>query len=149
VSRHQATIRWQRQTEGFSYPEYNREHSWTFEGGTTVAASAAPVYLGSGKLVDPEEAFVAAIASCHMLTFLAICARRRLVVDAYTDEAVGYLEKNRHGKLAITHVELTPLVRFSGQQPTADELQLLHRQSHEQCFIANSIRTRVSILGPE
>jgi organic hydroperoxide reductase OsmC/OhrA len=146
MSRHLATIRWQRQTAGFSYPEYNREHLWQFAGGTTMQASAAPAYLGSAEHVDPEEAFVASISSCHMLTFLAICARKRLVVDSYTDEAVGYLEKNNRGRLAITHVELSPVVCFSDRQPEADELRQIHRLSHEQCFIANSIRTRVSIL---
>jgi len=148
MSQHRAEIRWERQSEGFSYPEYNREHRWLFEGGAVVAASAAPVYLGSPEFVDPEEAFVAAVSSCHMLTFLAICARKRIIVNSYRDLAVGYMEKNNSGKLAITHVELSPRIAFEGPLPPDAKLEEMHHLSHEQCFIANSIRTQVTILRP-
>lgn len=149
MSQHRAEIRWERETGGFSYPEYNRRHQWLFEGGATVAASAAPAYLGSPEFVDPEEAFVAAVSSCHMLTFLAICSRKRIVVNRYTDKAVGYMEKNPAGRLAIMHVELSPRIEFEGAPPAAAELEAMHRKSHGQCFIANSIRTRVTVLAPD
>lgn len=146
MSVHQAQIEWSRAGEGFSYPEYNRDHEWMFPGGTRISASAAPVYLGTTGKIDPEEAFVAAVASCHMLTFLAICARKGFVVDNYTDAAAGYLEKNPAGRLAITHVELSPTIAFGGTRPSQDEIERLHHLAHEQCFIANSVRTRVSFL---
>lgn len=149
MSQHRAEIRWRRQSESFAYPDYNREHRWIFEGGAEVAASAAPAYLGLPEYVDPEEAFVAAVSSCHMLTFLAICARKRIIVDSYTDSAVGYLEKNRAGRLAITHVELSPRIEFEGEHPPDAELEKMHHLSHEQCFIANSIRTHVTVLGAD
>jgi len=146
MSQHQAGIYWTRQSDGFSYPEYNRDHEWRFGESVQVPASAAPVYLGTPGRVDPEEAFVAAVSSCHMLTFLAICARKRIVVDEYLDNAVGYLEKNPAGRLAITHVELSPEIRFEEAAPDEEELKKLHQQAHEQCFIANSVRTAVSLL---
>ena len=145
MSEHKASIDWQRTSEEFTYPEYNREHRWSFESGIEVQASAATSYLGSPDCVDPEEAFVAAVASCHMLTFLAICARKGLVVDAYRDSAVGYLEKNPAGRLAITHVELSPKITFENGELPAESLEHLHHQAHEQCFIANSVRTAVSV----
>jgi organic hydroperoxide reductase OsmC/OhrA len=146
MSEHRASIRWQRASPGFSYEEYNREHDWAFDGGATVHASAAPAFRGRAEGVDPEEALVASIASCHMLTFLAIAARRRLVVDDYVDEAVGHMEKNERGKLAVTRVELHPRIRFGdGAAPSAEELAKLHALSHEECFIANSVRTHITI----
>jgi organic hydroperoxide reductase OsmC/OhrA len=112
----------------------------------TVRASANPAYLGSGSCVDPEEAFVASLSSCHMLTFLAIAAGKRFVVDAYHDEAVGLLEKVVGGRLAITRVTLRPQVRFGGdKQPTPEELRQLHDQAHHACFIANSVKTEVGV----
>jgi organic hydroperoxide reductase OsmC/OhrA len=149
MSLHRVEIRWERQTEGFSYPDYNREHRWFFEGGAVIPASAAPVYLGAPEFVDPEEAFVAAVSSCHMLTFLAICARKGIVVNRYTDRAVGYLEKNRAGRRAITHVELSPEIEFEATRPDDAEVEKMHHLSHEQCFIANSIKTHVTVLAPD
>lgn len=146
MSQHQAEIHWRRESDGFSYPEYNRDHEWRFPGGIRISASAAPVYLGNAAHVDPEQAFVASVASCHMLTFLAICARKGIVVASYSDQAVGYLEKNAAGKLAITHVELSPEIVFDGPAPDEAALRRLHEQAHGQCFIANSIRTGVSML---
>lgn len=146
MSEHRALIEWQRTTTGFEYPDYNREHRWTFPCGTRIEASAAPRYLGSAECVDPEEAFVASVSSCHMLTFLAICARKRIVVDGYRDQAVGYLEKNAAGRLAVTHVELSPEIVFQAGPLPAEELARLHHQAHEQCFIANSVRSKISIV---
>ena len=111
-----------------------------------MQASAAPAYLGNPKLVDPEEAFVASLSSCQMLTFLAIAAKKKFVLDEYVDEAVGHMEKNAEGKLAITRVTLKPRLKFSGdKQPTGEELKDMNHAAHEQCFIANSVKTEVTI----
>src|SRR5689334_13503611 len=114
MSEHRATIDWKRATPDFSYESYNRDHEWSFDAGITVRGSAAPAYKGGESCVDPEEAFVASLSSCHMLTFLAIAAKKRLVVDSYRDEAVGVLSKDASGNLAITRVTLHPRVNFSG-----------------------------------
>lgn len=146
MSEHHATISWKRTGPDFSYEKYTRDHTWAFDGGVTVAASASPTYRGNPKLVDPEEALVAALSSCHMLTFLALAARKRLTVDAYDDEAVGYLEKNSQGQLAVTRVVLRPKVRFEGATaPSAEDLAALHDKAHHECFIANSVLTEVTV----
>lgn len=147
MSKHTALVQWQRQTEGFAYDEYQRDHEWTFEGGVAVPASAAVQFGGNAGRVDPEEAFVASVAACHMLTFLAICARKRLVVDHYEDHAVGHLQKNENGRLAITRVELSPEITFGGDAPGPGEIERIHELSHQECFIANSIRTEVVVLS--
>ena len=112
-----------------------------------MQASAAPAYLGNPNLVDPEEAFVASLSSCHMLTFLAIACKKKFVLDEYIDDAVGHMEKNAEGRLAITRVELHPKLKWSGdKQPTAEELDKMHHGAHEQCFIANSVKTEVTVV---
>jgi organic hydroperoxide reductase OsmC/OhrA len=117
-----------------------------FEGGVRVPASAAPAYRGNPAHVNPEEALVAALSSCHMLTFLAIAAKKRFVVDRYSDQAIGFLEKNSKGKLAMTRVILHPRVVFGGPTlPTAEQLAELHEGAHSECFIANSVTTAVTI----
>lgn len=149
MSEHQAFIAWKRETPDFTYENYNRDHDWTFDGGVTVRASAAPAYLGSEACVDPEEAFVASLSSCHMLTFLAIAAKKRFVVDGYQDRAVGVLAKDESGRLSITRVTLRPEVSFSGEKtPTPEELHRLHDQAHLACFIANSVKTEVNVESP-
>jgi len=146
MSEHHAAIDWKRSSAEFTYETYNRAHVWRFEGGIEVPASAAPEYRGDVDRVDPERAFVAALSSCHMLTFLAIAAKKRFVVDSYRDDAVGIMEKNAQGKLAITRLTLRPKIAFSGdRKPSADELSVMHEQSHEHCFIANSVRTEVRV----
>jgi organic hydroperoxide reductase OsmC/OhrA len=146
MSEHTVTVEWKRETADFGYQTYNRDHDWRFDGGTTVRASAAPGYLGNPQCVDPEEAFVAALSSCHMLTFLAIASRKKLVVDSYRDEALGLLEKDASGGLAITRVTLRPQVRFGGDKtPTSEEVAQMHDQAHHACFIANSVKTEVSV----
>jgi organic hydroperoxide reductase OsmC/OhrA len=145
-SEHTAAIRWQRDGADFSYDSYPRDHEWLTGSGQLIPASAAPAYLGSGKAVDPEEAFVAAVASCHMLSFLAICARRRLLVNHYTDDARGVLEKNAEGRLAVTRVELSPRIEFADGAPDAERLDWLHERAHAECFIANSVRTEIVVL---
>jgi organic hydroperoxide reductase OsmC/OhrA len=146
MSEHKATIEWKRQTADFAYETYNRDHDWTFDAGIRVRASAAPAYLGSESCVDPEEAFVASLSSCHMLTFLAIACKKRINVESYRDPAVGILEKDGSGRLAITRVTLRPEVRFAAERvPTGEELRQLHDQAHHACFIANSVKTQVVV----
>jgi len=145
MSEHRASVSWERGGSDFGYEAYPRGHEWTFAGGVRVPASAAPAFRGDPTRVDPEAALVAALSSCHMLTFLAIASRKRMVVDSYTDEAVGWLEKNEDGKLAVTRVVLRPAVAFAGAQPSAEALADLHERAHRECFIANSVRTRVAI----
>lgn len=146
MSEHQVTIDWKRQTPDFAYETYNRDHDWRFDAGVTVRGSAAPAYRGSESCVDPEEAFVTSLSSCHMLTFLAIASKKRFTVDAYRDQAVGILGKDQTGRLAMTKVTLRPQVRFGGEKtPTPDELAQMHDQAHHTCFIANSVNTEVVI----
>ena len=145
MSEHRVTLAWERGGRDFTYESYSRDHAWAFDGGTVVKASAAPAYKGNPALVDPEEAFVASLSACHMLTFLALAAKGRFVVERYTDKAVGHMEKNEEGRLAITRVALRPEIEFGGRRPTAPELAALHEKSHEACFIANSVRTAVTV----
>ena len=146
MSEHKATIEWKRESPDFSFETYNRDHDWSFDAGITVRASAAPAYKGNERCVDPEEAFVASLASCHMLTFLAVACKRRHVVDDYRDEAIGVLGKDAEGRLAITRVTLRPRVTFGGERtPTPEELRQLHEQAHHACFIANSVKTEVVV----
>jgi organic hydroperoxide reductase OsmC/OhrA len=146
MSEHKATIHWRRETADFAYETYNRDHDWRFDAGITVRASAAPGYLGNVSCVDPEEAFVASLSSCHMLTFLALAARKGYTLDEYQDEAVGVLAKDAAGRLAITHVTLRPNVTFSGETtPTPEQEARLHEQAHHACFIANSVKTEVVV----
>jgi organic hydroperoxide reductase OsmC/OhrA len=145
MSEHRVKLHWERGAREYTYESYPRDHVWEFSGGSRLAASAAPEYKGSPELANPEEAFVAALSSCHMLTFLAIAARKRLVIDGYTDAAVGYLEKNGAGKLAITRVVLHPHVVFGGTPATPEDLAHMHEQAHAHCFIASSVSTEVTV----
>ena len=147
MSEHRATIDWNLGDREFTYDTYSRDHQWRFEGGIEVDASAAPSFLGSEERVDPEEALVAAISSCHMLTLLAIAARKRLRVLSYRDAAIGFLEKNEDGKLAVTRVELRPRIEFGDAAPSAEVLERLHKSAHRNCFIANSVRTEVTVVA--
>jgi len=146
MSEHKVTLEWKRGTEDFSYESYNRDHVLVFEGGARISASAAPAYRGNPAHVNPEEALVSALSSCHMLTFLAAAAKKQFVVDQYSDHAVGFLEKNQKGKLAITRVILHPLVAFGGPTPpTPEQIAALHERAHSDCFIANSVTTDVTV----
>jgi organic hydroperoxide reductase OsmC/OhrA len=146
MSEHNVTVNWKRETPDFAYETYNREHDWSFDAGVTVRASAAPAYKGSESCIDPEEAFVASLSSCHMLTFLAICSKKGFVVDRYRDDAVGDLEKDASGRLSITHVRLRPEVNFSGEKiPAPETIGQMHDQAHHACFIANSVKTEVVV----
>ena len=146
MTEHHASVHWERSSADFTYDTYNRAHTVSFKSGrVTLPGSAAPEYKGDADRVDPEEAFVASLSSCHMLSFLAIAARKRLVVDSYEDDAVGVLEKDG-GKLWMTRVSLRPRVRFHSGT-TADEKTLtdIHHQAHQLCFIANSVKTNVTV----
>ncbi len=145
MSEHRATIDWRRSSADFTYMTYNRAHDWRFTA-ATVAASAAKEYRGDETRVNPEEALVAALSSCHMLTFLAVAAKRKLSLDSYRDEAVGVLEKNAEGKLAITRVTLRPQIVWSaGVTVSADDLAKMHHDAHVGCFVANSVTTEVTV----
>lgn len=149
MSEYTATVRWQRRDdEPYVDNKFSRAHEWRFDGGTSIPASSSPHVLpppcSVEANVDPEEAFVASLSSCHMLFFLAIAARRKFIVDEYVDDAVGVMEKDSSGKIAITKVSLRPRITFSGEkQPTLEELEKIHHQSHDQCFIANSVKSEV------
>ena len=146
MSEHKATIRWSRAGKDFAYKTYSRDHTWNVNG-NDVPASATTAYLGSPNRVDPEAALVAALSSCHMLTFLALAANKGFVVDSYEDAAVGHLEKNAQGKFAVTRVELHPKIAFGGaKQPAAADLDWLHDKAHKECFIANSVTTEVHVV---
>jgi organic hydroperoxide reductase OsmC/OhrA len=149
MSEHRASVIWKRSSADYAYDTYNRSHEMWFKAGAIVVpASSAPAFKGDADRVDPEETFVASLASCHMLTFLAICARKRLTVDSYEDEAMGYLEKKDDtGKLWMARVRLSPRVVFApGTKADKAALKDIHRLSHEQCFIANSVNTDVVIV---
>jgi organic hydroperoxide reductase OsmC/OhrA len=146
MSIHRATAHWTRTTSDFSYETYGRDHTLVFPGGARLEASAAPEYKGAAALPNPEELLVGALSSCHMLTFLAVCAKRGLVVERYDDEAEGHLEKDAHGRLAITRVTLRPQARFAeGVSVDADQLARLHESAHRGCFIASSVKTEVRV----
>jgi len=151
MSEHTATIKWARgEGEIFTDNRYNRSHQWDFDGGVTVPASSSPqavrVPLSNPAAVDPEEAFVASLSSCHMLWFLSLAARKGLVVESYEDRAVGRLERNDRGKMAMSRVVLRPAVRYAGTtQPTPEDVRALHEAAHHECFIANSVTTVVTV----
>jgi organic hydroperoxide reductase OsmC/OhrA len=153
MSEYQARISWARQpNERFIDLRYSRAHEWKFDGGVVVPASSAvssvPLPFSKPENVDPEEAFVAAISCCHMLTFLYLAAKKQLIVDSYDDVAIGHLAHNDKGRLAMTSVQLTPQIIFSGaMQPTDADLDQLHHQAHEECYIANSVLTAITVAG--
>jgi organic hydroperoxide reductase OsmC/OhrA len=149
MSHYQAVIEWTRDGARFTDNRYSRGHRWRFDGGIEVPASASPqvvpLPMSVAAAVDPEEAFVASLSSCHMLFFLALAAKQGFVVDDYRDEAVGVMAQDAGGKLAMTQVTLHPLVRYGGEKrPAAAEEDALHHAAHEECFIARSVRTVVN-----
>lgn len=150
-----ATIQWIRnENESFTDNRYSRGHTWSFDGGITIPASASPHIVplpySVEENVDPEEAFVASISSCHMLFFLSIAAKSGWVVEQYIDHATGFMEKDEDGKNFIKRVILAPQIQFSeSAQPAEDEISDIHHRSHKQCFIANSIKSEVIIQQPD
>jgi organic hydroperoxide reductase OsmC/OhrA len=152
MSEHKATISWKSTSPDFLKGKYSREHQWTFDGGLTVPASPSPsvvpVPYSNPAHVDPEEAFVASISSCHMLTFLHLAAKRGFQVDSYEDAAVGSMTKNEKGVPWMSQVTLNPRIVFTGEKlPTPADEEQLHHLAHEQCYIANSVKTAVLVRG--
>lgn len=148
MSEHSATVVWQRNGQRFLDNKYSRGHVWKFDGGAEIPASPSPhvvpAPMSIEENVDPEEAFVASLSSCHMLFFLYLAAKAKFVVDEYTDQAIGIVATNEEGRQAMTKVTLRPKVIFSGErEPTREQLQELHHKAHELCFIANSVKTKV------
>jgi len=153
MSQHIATIEWQRDAADFLDQRYSRRHRWHFDGGAEVAASASPqvvpVPLSDPAAVDPEEAFVASLSSCHMLWFLSIAAKRGYRVDHYLDCAEGLMGRNASGRRCITDVTLRPEVTWSGERiPTKEVVEAMHEEAHAECFLANSVTTVVRCLIP-
>jgi organic hydroperoxide reductase OsmC/OhrA len=147
-----ATVVWERGGAAFTDNRYSRAHEWRFDGGAVVRASASPkvvpVPMSTEAGVDPEEAFVASLSSCHMLFFLFHAARQGFVVERYEDAAVGTMGKGADGRMAMLRVALRPRVEWHGRAPSAKELEALHHKSHEDCFIANSVKTEVTVEPP-
>jgi organic hydroperoxide reductase OsmC/OhrA len=147
MSEHHTSVTWLRNGAPFERGNYRREHQLRFERGQTLLNSAAPGYGGLGDATDPEELLLAALCSCHMLTFLALCTNRGYLLDSYQDDAVATLDKNTDGKFAVTKAQLNPRTAFSGdKQPTAQELDTLHERAHANCFIANSVKCEVVVM---
>jgi organic hydroperoxide reductase OsmC/OhrA len=150
VSSYTVSVRWSRNSaEGFAKGQYSRAHEWAFDGGAVVAASASPHVVpapwSNTAGVDPEEAFVASLSSCHMLFFIDFARRGGWTIDSYVDEAEGVMEKNAAGRMAMTRVTLRPRVQWSGDAPDAAAIADLHHRAHEACFIANSVTTEVTV----
>jgi organic hydroperoxide reductase OsmC/OhrA len=150
MSEHLATVRWKRGDADFIAGKFSRVHTWTFDGGTTIEASAAPSVVPaaytSTTAVDPEEAFVAAISSCHMLTFLYLAHKQGFQVDSYDDPAVGVMTKGPNRVPWVSTVTLRPRIVYGGnRKPTAEEEQQLHHDAHEKCFIANSVKSDIKV----
>ena len=147
---YKATVSWKRGAEMFTDLKFSRAHDWSFDGGVTVPASASPHVVRApfsrADAVDPEEGLVAAISSCHMLTFLYLAAKQGYIVDSYEDAAVGVMTKNARGKWFVSRVTLRPRIAFSGaRQPNGADLDKLHHDAHEECFIANSVLTEIVV----
>ena len=154
MSEHKATIQWSCAGPDFLKGKYSREHSWSFDGGAALQASPSPAVVpapwSNPALIDPEEAFVASIASCHMLTFLWLAGRAGFQADSYQDEAIGIMTKNERGMPWVSAVTLRPRIVWSGaKMPSVTDLENLHHQAHEQCFIANSVKTEVKVEAVE
>jgi len=154
MAEHTALIEWASEdTASFAASRYSRAHRWTFDGGLSMPASASPhvvpLPFSDPDAIDPEEALVAAASSCHMLWFLSLAARRGFVVTRYRDHAAGVMEKDERGKISMTRIRLRPDIAFAGaRQPTPAELEQLHHEAHESCFIANSLRTDITVEPP-
>jgi organic hydroperoxide reductase OsmC/OhrA len=152
MSSHRATIAWERSEAVFTDNRYSRAHQWSFDGGAVVPASSSPdvvkVPLSNPANVDPEEAFVAALSSCHMLWFLDIARTEGYVVDRYVDDAIGHMVPGADGKPWIARVELRPAVAFSGaKEPDDATFAHLHHRAHEACFLAKSVKSEIGVAG--
>jgi organic hydroperoxide reductase OsmC/OhrA len=149
---YRATVSWTKGEGDFTDQRYSRGHTWSFDGGITVPASSSPLSVklpySVAEAVDPEEALVAALSSCHMLTFLYVAAKQGFVVEKYTDEAVGEMTRNEKGKFWVSKVTLAPAIVFAAdKKPTPEQLNHLHHLAHEECYIANSVKSDVVVRG--
>lgn len=150
MSEHLATIQWKRNQSVFTDNKYSREHSWQFDGGAEIPAPASPhvvrIPYSNPACVDPEEAFVASLSSCHMLWFLSIAAKKKFVVESYTDQAVGLMEKNEDGEFAVTKVRLRPQIVFAGDNLLTDQqIAEMHEEAHHSCFLSSSVKTEITV----
>jgi organic hydroperoxide reductase OsmC/OhrA len=150
MSEHKATVSWSFSGDDFSKGKFSRAHTWTFDGGLTVPASAAPNVVPApysvAANIDPEEAFVASLASCHMLTFLFVAYRKGFTVERYDDDAVGKMTKNAEGELWVSEVVLSPRITYAkDKQPSYEDETQLHDGAHLHCFIANSVKTKITV----
>ncbi len=148
MAEYEVKVRWERNDQRFTDNRYSRNHTWLFDGGVEIPASSSPHVVplpySNANAVDPEEAFVASLSSCHMLWFLSIAAKRGFCVDSYADDAIGIMEKDQARRLAMTRVTLRPRVIFSDSPlPTQADIQAMHDEAHENCYIANSVKTEV------
>ena len=149
MAEHTATIYWFRENEAnFLDNRYSRAHLWKFDGGAEIHASSSPhvvpVPMSEPSAVDPEEAFIASLSSCHMLWFLSIAAKRGFFVNEYVDKARGIMGKNSEGRVAITNVTLSPQVTFQGDnQPSHADIESMHHAAHDSCYIANSVKSEI------
>jgi len=150
MSNYTARIEWKRGADAFAGSRYSRRHTWTFDGGAVVRGSSSPASvkppMSDPAGVDPEEALIAATSSCHMLWFLAIASKRGFIVDSYIDEAVAEMGVMDHGRTGVTRITLRPAIAWSGTpRPTPADIESMHHEAHEKCFIANSIRSEVTV----
>ena len=150
MSEHKATIRWAQPGSDFLKGRYSREHTWSFDGGVTIPASASPSAVPKPYCVeanvDPEEAYVASLSSCHMLTYLWVAMKAGFVVLSYEDNAVGTMTKNERGVPWVNEVVLNPRIVYGGdKQPSPEEEERMHHAAHDGCFIANSVKTAVEV----
>jgi organic hydroperoxide reductase OsmC/OhrA len=148
MSEHEALIEW-RSDGHFTDGSYSRGHSWKFDGGAEVRGSSSPHVvrppMSDPAGVDPEEALIASASSCHLLWFLSLAQGAGLDVVSYRDQASGIMGRDERGRTAITRITLRPEIEFAGRQPDPEELQRLHHEAHDKCFIANSIRSEIAI----
>ena len=146
-----ATVRWRHDGQDFTRGQYSRAHTWSFDGGIEVRASSSPHVvrppMSDPNAVDPEEAFVAAIASCHMLTFLYLAGKQGYAIASYEDEAVGTMTKNEYGTSWVSKVVLSPKITWHGTPPVTADLDRLHEQAHHECFIAQSVKTEIVVAS--
>jgi organic hydroperoxide reductase OsmC/OhrA len=152
MSEHKAVVVWAQPSPDYLKGRYSREHTWSFDGGAVVLASSSPsvvpIPMSNAAGVDPEEAFVASLSSCHMLTFLDLARRKGFAINHYRDEAVGQLAKNAEGAMWISDVTLNPKIAYAGDKhPTSAEEEELHHQAHKLCFISNSVKTNVKVAS--
>jgi organic hydroperoxide reductase OsmC/OhrA len=140
-------LSWKNEAQDFSYEKFNRNHEVSFSGAQHLNASAAKEYFGNSNMTNPEELLGASLASCHMLTFLAVASKSGYVVASYKCRAEALLDKNEEGRLSVSVINLTPEIIFSGKLPSAEQLSSLHEKSHRNCFIAQSLKTKVNILS--